>query len=69
MRALFDYDPLEDNLIPCKEIGVLFKHGDILQVSFVSTNTLIISNCLTSVIYLLYRFSIRRIRTGGKRKK
>lgn len=32
MRALFDYDPTEDNLIPCKEIGVSFKHGDILQV-------------------------------------
>lgn len=34
MRALFDYDPMEDTLIPCKEIGVAFKHGDILQVSF-----------------------------------
>ncbi|XP_050427061.1 protein PALS2 [Adelges cooleyi] len=32
MRALFDYDPSEDNLIPCREIGVSFKHGDILQV-------------------------------------
>lgn len=35
MRALFDYDPSEDNLIPCKEIGVTFKHGDILQVSII----------------------------------
>lgn len=34
MRALFDYDPMEDTLIPCKEIGLTFKHGDILQVSF-----------------------------------
>ncbi|XP_022160059.1 MAGUK p55 subfamily member 6 isoform X2 [Myzus persicae] len=32
MRALFDYDPMEDTLIPCKEIGLTFKHGDILQV-------------------------------------
>lgn len=32
MRALFDYNPMEDSLIPCKEIGVTFKHGDILQV-------------------------------------
>lgn len=34
MRALFDYNPTEDTLIPCKEIGLAFKHGDILQVSF-----------------------------------
>ncbi len=34
MRALFDYDPNEDTLLPCKEIGLGFSHGDILQVSF-----------------------------------
>ncbi|KAJ2944592.1 hypothetical protein O0L34_g3945 [Tuta absoluta] len=33
MRALFDYDPKEDSLLPCKEIGLEFKRGDILQVS------------------------------------
>ncbi|KAL0894572.1 hypothetical protein ABMA27_013141 [Loxostege sticticalis] len=33
MRALFDYDPKEDTLLPCKEIGLEFKRGDILQVS------------------------------------
>ncbi|CAH2265275.1 jg19796 [Pararge aegeria aegeria] len=33
MRALFDYSPAEDTLIPCKEIGLEFKRGDILQVS------------------------------------
>ncbi|XP_034825484.1 protein PALS2 isoform X2 [Maniola hyperantus] len=33
MRALFDYSPAEDTLIPCKEIGLEFKKGDILQVS------------------------------------
>lgn len=33
MRALFDYDPKEDTLLPCKEIGLEFKKGDILQVS------------------------------------
>ncbi|XP_041971342.1 protein PALS2 isoform X3 [Aricia agestis] len=33
MRALFDYDPTEDTLLPCKEIGLEFKKGDILQVS------------------------------------
>lgn len=33
MRALFDYDPTDDTLIPCKEIGLSFKKGEILQVS------------------------------------
>lgn len=32
MRALYDYDPKEDGLLPCKEIGLQFKHGDILQI-------------------------------------
>ncbi|XP_053676631.1 protein PALS2 isoform X1 [Anopheles nili] len=32
MRALFDYDPNEDNLLPCKEIGLSFLRGDILQI-------------------------------------
>ncbi|KAJ0181678.1 hypothetical protein K1T71_002400 [Dendrolimus kikuchii] len=33
VRALFDYDPKDDTLLPCKEIGLEFKKGDILQVS------------------------------------
>ncbi|XP_049802744.1 protein PALS2 isoform X2 [Schistocerca nitens] len=32
MRALFNYSPDDDSLLPCKEIGLAFKHGDILQV-------------------------------------
>lgn len=32
MRALFNYNPLEDTLLPCKEIGLEFQHGDILQI-------------------------------------
>ncbi|KAK9510307.1 hypothetical protein O3M35_005118 [Rhynocoris fuscipes] len=32
MRALFNYDPKEDSLLPCKEIGLAFKQGDILQI-------------------------------------
>ncbi|XP_018402444.1 PREDICTED: MAGUK p55 subfamily member 6 isoform X2 [Cyphomyrmex costatus] len=32
MRALFDYDPLEDTLLPCREIGLPFQKGDILQI-------------------------------------
>jgi len=32
VRALFDYDPDEDNLIPCHELGIMFKKGDVLHV-------------------------------------
>ncbi|XP_066937700.1 peripheral plasma membrane protein CASK isoform X4 [Macrobrachium rosenbergii] len=32
VRAQFDYDPLEDDLIPCAQAGIAFKIGDILQV-------------------------------------
>ncbi|KAL2080438.1 hypothetical protein ACEWY4_024231 [Coilia grayii] len=28
----FDYNPANDNLIPCKEAGLAFKRGDILQI-------------------------------------
>ncbi|XP_076155269.1 MAGUK p55 subfamily member 7-like, partial [Alosa pseudoharengus] len=32
VRALFDYEPAEDKAIPCKEAGMSFQRGDILQV-------------------------------------
>ncbi|KAI6205715.1 hypothetical protein M3Y94_00823800 [Aphelenchoides besseyi] len=32
VRAQFDYDPSDDDLIPCSEAGVPFKTGDILQI-------------------------------------
>uniref|UniRef100_A0A8C4YXM7 MAGUK p55 scaffold protein 7a n=1 Tax=Gadus morhua TaxID=8049 RepID=A0A8C4YXM7_GADMO len=32
VRALFDYDPREDKAIPCKEAGLAFKKGCILQI-------------------------------------
>lgn len=32
MRAQFDYDPQKDNLIPCKEAGLKFVTGDIIQI-------------------------------------
>ncbi|XP_055992916.1 MAGUK p55 subfamily member 7 isoform X2 [Sorex fumeus] len=32
IKALFDYDPNEDKAIPCKEAGLSFKRGDILQI-------------------------------------
>ncbi|KAA0203755.1 hypothetical protein HAZT_HAZT007556 [Hyalella azteca] len=32
VRAQFDYDPLDDDLIPCAQAGIAFRTGDILQV-------------------------------------
>ncbi|OWR51760.1 Isoform G of Peripheral plasma membrane protein CASK [Danaus plexippus plexippus] len=32
VRAQFDYDPLEDELIPCAQAGIAFSTGDILQI-------------------------------------
>lgn len=32
VRAQFDYDPSQDDLIPCPQAGVFFQTGDILQV-------------------------------------
>ncbi|XP_064546814.1 protein PALS2 [Drosophila montana] len=32
MRALFSYNPSEDSLLPCRDIGLPFKSGDILQI-------------------------------------
>ncbi|KAM3822065.1 MAGUK p55 subfamily member 2 [Vipera latastei] len=32
VKAHFDYDPVTDNLIPCKEAGLKFVAGDLLQI-------------------------------------
>lgn len=32
MKALFDYDPGEDKAIPCKEAGLAFSRGVVLQI-------------------------------------
>lgn len=32
VKCHFDYDPSYDNLIPCKEAGLSFNSGDILQI-------------------------------------
>ncbi|XP_047205538.1 MAGUK p55 subfamily member 7 isoform X2 [Girardinichthys multiradiatus] len=32
LRALFDYDHSKDNTIPCKEAGLSFKKGSVLQI-------------------------------------
>ncbi|CAG0924141.1 unnamed protein product, partial [Notodromas monacha] len=32
VRAQFDYDPLQDDIIPCAQAGIAFNTGDILQI-------------------------------------
>lgn len=32
VRAQYDYDPTQDDLIPCQQAGIPFRTGDILQV-------------------------------------
>ncbi|XP_044283171.1 55 kDa erythrocyte membrane protein isoform X2 [Varanus komodoensis] len=32
MRAQFDYNPQKDNLIPCKEAGLQFRTGDVIEI-------------------------------------
>ncbi|XP_028671925.1 55 kDa erythrocyte membrane protein [Erpetoichthys calabaricus] len=32
MRAQFNYDPKKDDLIPCREAGLQFKTGDVIQI-------------------------------------
>ena len=32
VQPQFDYNPANDNLIPCREAGIDFKRGDILQI-------------------------------------
>lgn len=32
VRAQFEYDPSKDELIPCKEAGIRFRMGDIIQI-------------------------------------
>eukprot|EP00095_Tigriopus_kingsejongensis_P003278 maker-scaffold675_size187964-snap-gene-0.31 protein:Tk03278 transcript:maker-scaffold675_size187964-snap-gene-0.31-mRNA-1 annotation:"maguk p55 subfamily member 6" len=32
LRAMFDYNPGDDNLLPCQDIGLPFRHGDILEI-------------------------------------
>lgn len=32
VRAQFDYDPMDDELIPCAQAGIPFQTGDILQI-------------------------------------
>lgn len=55
VKCHFDYDPANDNLIPCKEAGLQFSSGDILQiVNQEDVNWWQVGQPRTMVLYLLY---------------
>lgn len=68
MRALFDYEPEEDTLLPCKEIGLSFQYGEILQVSDLILNAVSIESETKITIFISHhcRLSMSKIRIGGK---
>lgn len=39
VRALFDYDPQADPAIPCKDAGLEFHRGDVLQIVSLEDDT------------------------------
>lgn len=63
VRAQFDYDPLEDELIPCAQAGIAFKTGDILQVSATPP---VPPECVDRAFFA-FRSSARTTTTGGRR--
>lgn len=32
MKSLFDYEPKNDEYIPCEELGLVFRKGDLLEI-------------------------------------
>lgn len=54
MRAQFDYDPLEDELIPCAQAGIAFNTGDILQVRFLYLHFLQLYPFKFVILFFLY---------------
>ena len=32
LRALFDFDPQDDEYVPCRELGIPFERGNVLHV-------------------------------------
>jgi len=51
VRALFDYLPEDDELIPCAQAGVLFHVGDILQVFVIHPASVLFNT--TKILILL----------------
>uniref|UniRef100_A0A3Q3FZH9 MAGUK p55 subfamily member 7-like n=1 Tax=Labrus bergylta TaxID=56723 RepID=A0A3Q3FZH9_9LABR len=39
LRPLFDYDPLEDPAVPCKDAALVFKRGEVLQIVSMEDDT------------------------------
>ena len=52
MRALFDYEPESDELNPCRQAGLNFRVGDILEVIL----NLLVDLLLNLLLNLLLKF-------------
>jgi nucleoside permease NupC len=72
VRAQFDYDPLDDDLIPCAQAGIAFKTGDILQVSkfrftycFQWLYLFSFKSKLSVVLYITHLYLVPRLRMNG----
>ena len=48
VRALFAYDPNNDSLIPCQELGLAFQRGEILRVVAYDEHFLKMNDCYAS---------------------
>jgi len=48
VRALYAYDPYNDPLIPCKELGLKFQRGDILRIVARDENSIQINDSYVS---------------------
>lgn len=66
VRAQFDYDPLDDELIPCAQAGIAFRSGDILQVSEKCSQQCRPSDSTSALSHTSIRSSARTTITGGK---
>lgn len=50
-KAFFDYNPNDDIYIPCRELGLSFRKGDLLHIIDSSDNCWWQSKCMTVVDY------------------
>lgn len=55
MKALFNYDPNIDSLLPCKELGLPFIQGDILEIlnQGLYQNASNLSKCLIELLFFI----------------
>lgn len=66
VRAQFDYNPLDDDMIPCAQAGIAFQTGDILQVSRRAQHLYKLKETTTMSSPIFTRLLTRMIISGGR---